>query len=317
MKYGIWNTALPDSAAVDALQQAGYSPLTARVLAGRGCGTPQQAQELLCADAPLFDPFLLREMDRAVQTVRQALQLGQRIAVFGDYDVDGITATCLLTDFLRGMGADCVVHIPGRLEEGYGLNAGAIRQLHAQGVRLIITVDCGITALEEAELCRELGVTLVVTDHHECKEQLPQCAAVVDPHRPDRTYPHTMLSGVGIAFKLAANLAFKAALPEAKPVLMEPIGELKVTIPDSYLGDVMGDLNKRRGRVMGMNPTGDGEQVLEAEVPMAEMMSYAIDLRSMTQSRGTFTFNFVRYEDCPAAAQEKAIAEAKALAEAE
>lgn len=126
MKYGIWNTALPDSAAVDALQQAGYSPLTARVLAGRGCGTPQQAQELLCADAPLFDPFLLREMDRAVQTVRQALQLGQRIAVFGDYDVDGITATCLLTDFLRSMGADCVVHIPGRLEEGYGLNAGAI-----------------------------------------------------------------------------------------------------------------------------------------------------------------------------------------------
>ena len=107
MKYGIWNTALPDSAAVDALQQAGYSPLTARVLAGRGCGTPQQAQELPCADAPLFDPFLLREMDRAVQTVRQALQLGQRIAVFGDYDVDGITATCLLTDFLRGMGADC------------------------------------------------------------------------------------------------------------------------------------------------------------------------------------------------------------------
>ena len=207
MKYGIWNTALPDSAAVDALQQAGYSPLTARVLAGRGCGTPQQAQELLCADAPLFDPFLLREMDRAVQTVRQALQLGQRIAVFGDYDVDGITATCLLTDFLRGMGADCVVHIPGRLEEGYGLNAGAIRQLRAQGVRLIITVDCGITALEEAELCRELGVTLVVTDHHECKEQLPQCAAVVDPHRPDRTYPHTMLSGVGIAFKLAAALS--------------------------------------------------------------------------------------------------------------
>lgn len=120
-----------------------------------------------------------------------------------------------------------------------------------------------------------------------------------------------------IAFKLAANLAFKAALPEAKPVLMEPIGELKVTIPDSYMGDVMGDLNKRRGRVMGMNPTGDGEQVLEAEVPMAEMMSYAIDLRSMTQSRGSFTFNFARYEDCPALAQEKAIAEAKALQEAE
>ena len=118
-----------------------------------------------------------------------------------------------------------------------------------------------------------------------------------------------------IAFKTAAQLAYKAALPEASPVLLEPIGELKVTIPDSYMGDILGDLNKRRGRVMGMNPTGSGDQVVEAEVPMAEMMTYAIDLRSMTQSRGSFTFRFVSYEDCPAAAQEKAIAEAKALAE--
>ena len=118
-----------------------------------------------------------------------------------------------------------------------------------------------------------------------------------------------------IAFKTAAQLAYKAALPEASPVLLEPIGELKVKIPDSYMGDILGDLNKRRGRVMGMNPTGDGDQIVEAEVPEAEMMTYAIDLRSMTQSRGSFTFHFVRYEDCPAAAQEKAIAEAKALAE--
>ena len=118
-----------------------------------------------------------------------------------------------------------------------------------------------------------------------------------------------------IAFKTAAQLAYKAAMPEANPVLLEPVGELKVTVPDSYMGDVIGDLNKRRGRVMGMTPTGDGDQVIEAEVPMAEMGSYAIDLRAMTQSRGSFTFHFVRYEDCPPAAQEKAIAEAKALAE--
>ena len=120
-----------------------------------------------------------------------------------------------------------------------------------------------------------------------------------------------------IAFQLAAGLAFKEALPEAKPVLMEPIGELKVTVPDSFVGDVMGDLNKRRGRVMGMNPTGDGETVLEAEVPMAEMMSYAIDLRSMTQSRGSFVMHFVRYEQCSADAQAKAVAAAKAMQEAE
>ena len=118
-----------------------------------------------------------------------------------------------------------------------------------------------------------------------------------------------------IAFKTAAQLAYKAAMPEASPVLLEPVGELKVTVPDSYMGDVIGDLNKRRGRVMGMNPAPGGEQIIEAEVPMAEMTSYAIDLRAMTQSRGSFTFHFVRYEDCPPMAQEKAIAAAKALAE--
>ena len=116
-----------------------------------------------------------------------------------------------------------------------------------------------------------------------------------------------------IAFKTAAQLSYKAAMPEANPILLEPVGELKVTIPDSYMGDVMGDITKRRGRVMGMNPDGEGNQVLEAEVPMAEMMTYAIDLRSMTQSRGSFTFHFVRYEDCPPAAQEKAIEAAKAM----
>ena len=118
-----------------------------------------------------------------------------------------------------------------------------------------------------------------------------------------------------IAFKTAAQLAYKAALPEANPCLMEPVGELKVTVPDNYMGDVIGDLNKRRGRVMGMDPVEGGNQVITAEVPMAEMTTYSIDLRAMTQSRGSFVFHFVRYEDCPPAAQEKAIAAAKAMAE--
>ena len=120
-----------------------------------------------------------------------------------------------------------------------------------------------------------------------------------------------------IAFKTAAQLAYKAALIEGNPVIMEPIGELKVTVPDSYMGDVIGDLNKRRGRVMGMNPTDGGEQIIEAEVPMAEMSTYTIDLRSMTQGRGSFTFSFVRYEDAPANVQQKIVEEAKANAEAE
>ena len=118
-----------------------------------------------------------------------------------------------------------------------------------------------------------------------------------------------------MAFKTAAQLAYKEGIANANPVILEPIGALEVTIPDSYLGDVMGDLNKRRGRVMGMNPTEDGNQILEAEVPMAEMTSYAIDLRSLTQSRGSFSFHFVRYEEAPPAAQQKAIEDAKAIQE--
>ena len=206
MKYGSWTVAVPRQADVTLLEQAGYSPLTARALCGRGCKTPEEAQLRLDAQSSLLDPFSLKEMDRAVAAVEKALSLGHKIAVFGDYDVDGITATCLLVDYLRSRGGDCVAHIPGRLEEGYGLNAAAIHQLCDEGVKLIITVDCGITALEEAELCRQLGIPLVITDHHECKKHLPQAAAVVDPHRPDRTYPHTDLSGVGVAFKLAAAL---------------------------------------------------------------------------------------------------------------
>ena len=120
-----------------------------------------------------------------------------------------------------------------------------------------------------------------------------------------------------IAFKTAANLAYKAAMPEASPVLLEPVCELKVTVPDQYMGDILGDLNKRRGRVMGMTPTGNGEQIIEAECPEAELMSYAIDLRSMTQSRGSFVMHFVRYEQCSADAQAKAVAAAKAMQEAE
>ena len=206
MKYGTWNVSGYNETDVQALCRAGFSPLTARVLCSRGYTDATGAQTALRCDLPLCDPMSMRDMDRAVARLRLALERHERIAVFGDYDVDGITATCLLTDYLRGRGADCLSYIPGRLEEGYGLNEQAIRQLHGQGVRLIVTVDCGITAAQEAELCAGLGMELVITDHHECKQELPRACAVLDPHRPDRTYPHTNLSGVGVAFKLAAAL---------------------------------------------------------------------------------------------------------------
>ena len=177
------------------------------ILSARGINDPSQAKEHLSCDAELYDPFLMTDMDLAAGRVGLAMARGEKIAVFGDYDVDGITATCLLTAFLRQHGADVVSYIPGRLEEGYGLNPIAINQLNQEGVKLIITVDCGITAVEEAQLCKQLGIDLVITDHHECKDVLPEAIAVVDPHRPDGGYPHMNLSGVGVAFKLAAALS--------------------------------------------------------------------------------------------------------------
>ena len=206
MKYGIWNVAQPDMSSVNALVGCGYAPLTAMVLASRGVSSQAEAARYLDCNASLIDPFAMTDMALAAGRVGLAMSRGEKIAVFGDYDVDGITATCLLTDFLRRNGADVVSYIPGRLEEGYGLNPIAINQLHGEGVKLIITVDCGITAVCEAELCRELGIDLVITDHHECKDVLPHAVAVVDPHRPDGGYPHKNLSGVGVAFKLAAAL---------------------------------------------------------------------------------------------------------------
>jgi len=207
VKYGIWNVHEPQMNAVNALAVSGCAPLTAMVLASRGIEDPQSARDYLSCDAPLDDPFLMKDMDLAVGRVALAMTRGEKIAVFGDYDVDGITSTCLLTDFLRKNGADAVSYIPGRMEEGYGLNPIALRQLAAEGVKLIITVDCGITAVSEAQLCKELGMELVITDHHECKDTLPDAVAVVDPHRPDCTYPHRNLCGVGVAFKLACALS--------------------------------------------------------------------------------------------------------------
>ncbi len=207
LKYGIWNIQVPGPGAVNALVGGGYPPLSAMVLASRGLTDPKQAKSYLDCNAQLYDPFLMTDMDLAAGRVGLAIDRGEKIAVFGDYDVDGITSTCMLTDFLRRQGADVRSYIPSRLEEGYGLNPIAIHQLNEEGVKLIISVDCGITAIAEAELCRSLGMELVITDHHECKDRLPAAVAVVDPHRPDCSYPHRNLSGVGVAFKLASALS--------------------------------------------------------------------------------------------------------------
>lgn len=206
LKYGVWTVSSYAPADAEALCEAGFSPITAALLCSRGYRTAPEAQDFLSCRSALSSPYALLDMDKAAARVKLALQRREHIAVFGDYDVDGITATCLLTEYLRGKGGHVTSYIPARLEEGYGLNPIAIEALKKQGVELIVTVDCGITANAEAQLCRALGIDLVITDHHECKQELPQAAALVDPHRKDQPQPAAELAGVGVAFKLAAAI---------------------------------------------------------------------------------------------------------------
>ena len=186
------------------LLQAGYGPLLSAVLALRGVKSARQAASLLDGGPELLhDPMGMLGMDKAVARLRWAIRDREPVAVYGDYDVDGITATCLVTDYLRSKGLSCTPYIPDRNEEGYGLNCSALDTLVRDGVRLLITVDCGITAAEETAHARQLGLDVIITDHHECKsDSLPEAVAVVDCKQPDDSYPNPELAGVGVALKL-------------------------------------------------------------------------------------------------------------------
>ena len=235
MKYDRWNLRPSGPAGSRAeLERAGLPPLCAAVLCARGVDTAPAASAFL-AHGPnlLHDPFLLRDMEKAVERISRAIREQETVAVYGDYDVDGITATCLLTQFLRTLGGQVVSYIPDRTEEGYGLNNHAIDALARQGVTLIVTVDCGITAAQEVEYARALGVDVVITDHHQCKEVLPQAVAVVDPRRRDCSYPFPDLAGVGVALKLALALT----APAQRPQVLLDYGELAAigTVADVML----------------------------------------------------------------------------------
>ena len=182
----------------------GLLPLTAEILAIRGYNTPESAREFLSLTADYHDPFLLPDMQAAAERVSLAIDRREQIAIYGDYDADGVTSTATLVLWLRSFGLSPISYIPDREGEGYGMSADALSRLQKQGVQLIITVDTGVTAIEEAEICRSLGMDLVITDHHECKETLPDAIAVVDPKRPDSQYPFDGLAGVGVALKLVS-----------------------------------------------------------------------------------------------------------------
>ncbi|MDO5311524.1 MAG: single-stranded-DNA-specific exonuclease RecJ, partial [Clostridia bacterium] len=154
----------------------------------------------------LHDPFLMRDMDKAVERIKAAKEAGEKITIYGDYDVDGITAIAILYKHLSGMGISVDYYVPDRMQEGYGVNRDALDKIKESGSSLIITVDTGITAVEECEYASSIGLDVIVTDHHECKEKIPQVYAAIDPKRKDCSYPFKSLAGVGVVFKLISAL---------------------------------------------------------------------------------------------------------------
>ena len=204
MSEGIWTISpCPHRQADSLAQELGLSEITASVLVRRGYGNPEEARAFLVGEQPPHDPYLLGDMSAAVERIRDAIASGQRICVHGDYDVDGICATVLAVLVLRELGAEVEWHLPSRFDEGYGVSGETLERLAGEGCSLMLTVDCGITAVDEVRRARELGLDVIVTDHHRPGEQLPDCPVVAT--RPS-DYPFRELCGTGVAYKLGQAL---------------------------------------------------------------------------------------------------------------
>ena len=227
-----WRFHVHDRGVVGQLaRRLGCSPLVAQVLAARGVTTDDDARRFLSAKLnDLHDPAQLPGVEEAAKHIASAIQAGRRVTIYGDYDVDGVTATSILYNCIKLAGGQVDYYIPSRLEEGYGLNLDAIRKLHEEDPeRLVVTVDCGICSVEEAALARKVGLELIVTDHHTFKETLPDAVALVHPRLPGSEYPFPDLCGAGVAFKLAWRVCQqlgdgKKASPQMREFLISAVG---------------------------------------------------------------------------------------------
>jgi single-stranded-DNA-specific exonuclease len=201
---------------IEALAKSANVPYTiARILINRGIDTAEAVRKFFePSPDDLHDPFLMADMEPAVERIIQALHNREKMAVYGDYDVDGITSVSMLYLFLKDLGGDVISYIPDRQEEGYGLSIAGIDAIAIHGIQLIITVDCGITSVEESKYAISNGMELIITDHHEPGEEIPKASAVLDPKRVDCNYPYKELAGVGVAYKMAQGIASKLGLDD-------------------------------------------------------------------------------------------------------
>lgn len=192
---------------VDISKKFNVSPLVSIILYNRGVSTESDIKGFLNSSiSKMHDPYLLKDMDKAVERIKKALSEKEKITIYGDYDVDGITSIAILYKHFKEMGMDVEYYIPDRIQEGYGVNKVALDKIKANGTKVLITVDTGITAIDETEYAKSIGLDIIITDHHECKEQIPNSYAAIDPKRKDCGYPFKNLAGVGVAFKLIQAL---------------------------------------------------------------------------------------------------------------
>ena len=183
------------------------SPEISQILKNRGIKDERDSEIFMNPSLDyLRDPFLMKDMDKAVDRIKKAIDNNESIFIYGDYDVDGVSSTSILCLYFDSINYPVSYYIPNRLEEGYGINEEAIRKINDQGCKLIISVDCGITSVKEVELANELGIDVIITDHHECQSEIPNAYAVVNPKQEDCNYPFDMLCGCGVAFKLIQAL---------------------------------------------------------------------------------------------------------------
>ena len=231
----VWRHLECDAHAAETIARAlSIDPVVARLLVQRGMADPAQAERFLRPSLDqLHDPFRLADLAAGVDRLLGAVTRHETIAVHGDYDVDGITSTVMLRRALELLGADVAHYIPERLRDGYGLQPTAIDRLHADGVRVVVSVDCGIRSREAAERARDLGVDLIITDHHEPDTTLPPALAVINPRRSDCRYPDKDLAGVGVAFKLVQALCIRADRARWLPGFLKlaAIGTLADVVP--------------------------------------------------------------------------------------
>ncbi|MEM1485938.1 single-stranded-DNA-specific exonuclease RecJ [Oscillospiraceae bacterium PP1C4] len=263
-----WNIKEPDEAIAKQLSEQLKLPLiVTRVLVGRGYDTKVKIDSFFSQTDQLSDPLAIKDMDKAVARIRRAVENGEKVAVYGDYDCDGIMSTVLLYSYLESIGTNICYYIPQRDREGYGLNKDALKLIHGDGVTLVITVDNGITAIDEVEYAARIGLDIVVTDHHKPRDVLPKAVAVVDPHRLDDESGCEYLAGVGVAFKLVCALE---GLDDE--LMLEQYGDLVAVATVADIVPLVGEnrVIVRRGLEILQNTDNEGLAALIKVCGMAD-----------------------------------------------